>query len=330
VKIAVLGAGAWGTGLAVALAPAHRVTLWTRDTAHHAALTAERCNRRYLPGIAFPSQLMLGADVQDALRGCELAIVGASVAGLRATLRLISGAGHALPAIWLCKGFETGSAKLPHEVAAEELPGGAPRGVLSGPSFAVEVARGVPAAVTLAANDSGFAADMARALRTPRLRIYSSSDITGVEVGGAVKNVIAIAAGISDGLGFGESARAALITRGLAEITRLGVKLGGRSETFMGLAGMGDLILTCTGNLSRNRQVGLRMAQGKTLDQVLAELGHVAEGVHTAREVRRLAAAAGVEMPITDAVCRILFEALGPGQAVEALLAREPGSEAGA
>ncbi len=326
-KITVLGAGAWGTGLAIALAGSHEVTLWTRDPAQMRDMDAQRTNIRYLPGIAFPSHLRLAAQAQEALQTADLAVIGASVAGLRTGLRLVAQAARPLPAIWLCKGFEAGSAKLPHEVAAEELPREVPRGVLSGPSFAQEVARGVPAAVTLAANDATFATALARELRTRRLRIYSSGDLTGVEVGGAVKNVIAIAAGISDGLGFGESARAALVTRGLAEITRLGVRLGGRAETFMGLAGMGDLILTCTGNLSRNRQVGLRMAAGKTLEQVLAELGHVAEGVHTAREVRRLAARAGVEMPITEAVCRVLFEGLAPLQAVEALLAREPRNE---
>ena len=326
-KIAVLGAGAWGTGLAVALAPAHEVALWTRDRLHFQAMAAARRNERYLPGVALPASLRLVEHVEDALLDCHLAVIGASVAGLRMSLRAVAAAAHTVPVIWLCKGFEAGSAKLPHEVAAEELPDAAPRGVLSGPSFAQEVARGVPAAVTLAASDAGFAAQLARALRTPRLRIYSSADLTGVEVGGAVKNVIAIAAGISDGLGFGESARAALITRGLAEITRLGVRLGGRTETFMGLAGMGDLILTCTGALSRNRKVGLRMAAGRSLDQALFELGHVAEGVHTAREVRRLAAQAGVDMPITDAVCRVLFEGLAPLQAVEALLAREPRNE---
>jgi len=327
VRIAVLGAGAWGTGLAVALSGNHAVTLWTRDPAQARDMAAQRTNARYLPGIDFPGDLRISAQAQEALQDADLAVIGTSVAGLRFCLRLVAQVGRVLPAIWLCKGFEGGSAKLPHEVAAEELPAVGARGVLSGPSFAQEVARGVPAAVTLAASESGFAAQLARALRTNRLRIYSSDDLTGVEVGGAVKNVIAIAAGISDGLGFGESARAALITRGLAEITRLGVRLGGRGETFMGLAGMGDLILTCTGNLSRNRQVGLGMAAGKSLDQVLAELGHVAEGVNTAREVRRLAARAGVEMPITEAVCRVLFEGLAPLHAVEALLAREPRNE---
>jgi glycerol-3-phosphate dehydrogenase (NAD(P)+) len=217
---------------------------------------------------------------------------------------------------------------LPHQVAAEELAGATPRGILSGPSFAREVAQGLPAALTLASSDPDFARAAAAHLHSARLRIYSSNDVVGVETGGAVKNVMAIAAGISDGLGYGHNARAALITRGLAEITRLGEKLGGRPETFMGLAGLGDLILTCTGDLSRNRTVGLKLAQGRMLADVLAELGHVAEGVNTAAEVLRLAQRENVDMPITSAVCSVLFDGLPPGKAVEALLNREPKAEA--
>ena len=256
-----------------------------------------------------------------------VAILGVTVAGLRATLRIVAASGEPRATIWLCKGFEAGSAHLPHQVAAEELPAGIVWGVLSGPSFAQEIARGVPAAVTLAAAEPAFATSMARELHSPRLRIYSSDDLTGVEVGGAVKNVIAIASGVSDGLGFGESARAALITRGLAEITRLGVKLGGRLETFMGLAGLGDLVLTCTSSLSRNRQVGLRLATGKPLAAILQELGHVAEGVHTAAEVLKLGQRLGVDTPIVEAVCKMLHEGLAPQAAVELLLARDPKPE---
>jgi glycerol-3-phosphate dehydrogenase (NAD(P)+) len=328
-KIAVLGAGAWGTALAITLCARHEVTLWARDPAHCDELERERSNRRYLPGFALPAGLRAEPDAMRALAQCELAIAGATVAGLRPTLKLIAAAGRAIPAIWLCKGFEAGTSHLPHQVAAEELPADAACGVLSGLSFAQEVARGVPAAVTLAASDLTFATAMARELHGTRLRIYASDDVAGVEVGGAVKNVIAIAAGISDGLGFGESARAALITRGLAELTRLGLRLGGRLETFMGLSGVGDLILTCTGNLSRNRQVGLRLAGGKPLAAILADLGHVAEGVHTAREVRNLALRAGADMPISEAVCRVLHEGLAPAAAVEMLLAREPRQERG-
>jgi glycerol-3-phosphate dehydrogenase (NAD(P)+) len=328
-KVAVLGAGAWGTALAITLCARHEVALWARDRAHCEDLGRERSNRRYLPGFTFPAGLRAEPDAMRALAQCDLAIVGATVAGLRPTLRLIAGAQRPVPAIWLCKGFEAQTAQLPHQVAAEELPSEVACGVLSGPSFAQEVARGVPAAVTLASSDLGFATAMARELHGARLRIYSSDDVAGVEVGGAVKNVIAIGAGICDGLEFGESARAALITRGLAEVTRLGLRLGGRLETFMGLTGVGDLILTCTGSLSRNRQVGLRLASGKPLAAILADLGHVAEGVHTAREVRSLAERLGVDMPISDAVCRVLQEGLAPAAAVEMLLAREPRQERG-
>jgi glycerol-3-phosphate dehydrogenase (NAD(P)+) len=326
-KLAVLGAGAWGTALAVALSGRHQVTLWARDPTQCAQMRDTRINQRYLPDVSLPAALEITPDRALALAGSDVAILGVTVAGLRATLREVAATANALPVIWLCKGFEAGSSKLPHQVAAEELREGVPRGVLSGPSFAQEVARGIPAAVTLAASDAAFAADMARELHSLRLRVYSSEDVIGVEVGGAVKNVIAIAAGISDGLGFGESARAALVTRGLAEITRLGTRLGGRPETFMGLSGVGDLILTCTGSLSRNRQVGLRLARGQALPDILSELGHVAEGVHSAREVRVLARSVSIEMPIASAVCGVLYEGLASLEAVDQLLSRDPKPE---
>jgi glycerol-3-phosphate dehydrogenase (NAD(P)+) len=229
--------------------------------------------------------------------------------------------------VWLCNGFEAGSTRLPHQVLAEVLPNMRRTAVLSGPSFADEVARGLPAAVTLASIDADFATFAAQSLHTRRLRIYSSDDLVGVEIGGAVKNVIAIAAGVCDGLKLGNSARAALITSGLAEITRLGVRLGGRIETFIGLSGVGDLSLTCTSDLSRNRRVGLALASGAKLDDVLSGLGHVAEGVNTAREVWRLAQQLQVEMPITEAITRVLDGELSPLEAVEALLQREPKAE---
>jgi len=326
-KLAVLGAGAWGTALAVALSGRHQVTLWARDATQSAQMRDVRINQRYLPDVSLPAALEITPDRALALAGCDAAILGVTVAGLRATLREVAATASALPVIWLCKGFEAGSSKLPHQVAAEELREGVPRGVLSGPSFAQEVARGIPAAVTLAASDAAFAANMARELHSLRLRVYSSEDVIGVEVGGAVKNVIAIAAGISDGLGFGESARAALVTRGLAEITRLGTRVGGRPETFMGLSGVGDLILTCTGSLSRNRQVGLRLARGQALPNILRELGHVAEGVHSSREVRVLARSVSIEMPIASAVCGVLYEGLAPLEAVDQLLSRDPKPE---
>jgi glycerol-3-phosphate dehydrogenase (NAD(P)+) len=326
-KLAVLGAGAWGTALAVTLSAAHRVTLWGRSAEQIAAMCSARENHRYLPGIALPPALELTSDLDTALAGTDCVIAAVTLAALRETLRAVAASAPATPVIWLCKGLEAGTAKLPHQVAAEELGTAAQRGVLSGPSFALEVAKGVPAAVTLASDDGGFSTMLARELHTRRLRVYSSEDVIGVEIGGATKNVIAIAAGISDGLGFGDSARAALITRGLAEITRLGAKVGARPETLMGLSGVGDLILTCTGNLSRNRQVGLRLATGRPLNDILRELGHVAEGVHSAPELRKIAAAAGADVPIIEAVCAVLYEGLAPLEAVDQLLRRNPKPE---
>lgn len=324
-KIAVLGAGAWGSALAINLSAQHQVRLWARNAEHVAAMQASRSNQRYLPGFAFPSALQLESKLDAALSDAELLLVAVPTAGFRQLLREIAPTG--MPLVWACKGMEPGSSKLLHQVAQEELPQEMPRAVLSGPSFAQEVAQGLPTALTLASADEAFAAAMALALHSPRLRIYTSTDVVGVEVGGALKNVMAIAVGISDGMGLGFNARAALITRGLAEMTRLGLKLGGRPETFMGLAGAGDLILTCTGDLSRNRTVGLRLAKGDALSTILKELGHTAEGVLTAREMMQLARELQVEMPITHAVCQVLFENLPPGTAVEGLLNREPKPE---
>ena len=326
-NLAVLGAGAWGTALAVTLSAAHRVTLWSRDAEQCRQMQVLRLNRRYLPDIPLPRDLELSSDLYTTLEQCECAIVAVTLAALRETLQAVARAARPIPVIWLCKGLEAGTAKLPHQVATEALSDAAPRGVLSGPSFAQEVARGIPAAVTLASEDADFSARLARELHTLRLRVYSSEDVIGVEIGGAAKNVIAIAAGISDGLGFGESARAALITRGLAEITRLGLRLGARPETLMGLSGVGDLILTCTGNLSRNRQVGLRLAGGQALPDILRELGHVAEGVHSAPELRKIAAASYADTPIIDAVCDVLYAGLAPLAAVDQLLRRDPKPE---
>ena len=326
-KIAVLGAGAWGTALSLVLSARHEVRLWARDATLIRALRTDHANQRYLPGLTLPGSLGLDEDAGAALKGAELIIVAVITNGLRETLRRIRAAQSVAPLIWLCKGFESGQARLPHQICAEELVPGAPRGVLSGPSFAEEVARGLPAALTLASSDGGFARDAARALHGPTMRIYPSEDVVGVEAAGAVKNVMAIAAGVSDGLELGLSARAALITRGLAEMTRLGVALGGRAETFMGLAGAGDLILTCTGDLSRNRRVGLALARGAALADVLAGLGHTAEGVLTARAVANLARELGVEMPITRAVCRVLDDPRQARAAVQELLAREQKAE---
>lgn len=322
-KVAVLGAGAWGTALAISLAARHEIALWTRNSKQCAEMAESRTNSRYLPGFALPESITLESSVKAALNTAEIALVVVPTAGLRPLLREIAASGSKVPLIWACKGFESGTMKLPHEVFREELADDVPCGVLSGPSFAQEVASGQPAALTLASADMHFAHYAAALIHSPRLRVYSSDDVVGVEVGGAVKNVMAIAAGISDGMGFGYNARAALITRGLAEMTRLGMALGGKPETFMGLTGAGDLILTCTGDLSRNRSVGLKLAHGESLERVLHELGHIAEGVFTAREVQSLARQMHVEMPITDAVCKVLYEGVPAKSAVEALLNRE-------
>ena len=326
-NISVLGAGAWGTALAVALAGRHDVTLWARDPAQIAAMVAAHSNTRYLPGIAFPSGLALSADLAAAIAGAELILVATPSGAFRSVLKQLAALNSRAALVWVCKGFESGTMKLPHQVAQEELPDSTPRGVLSGPSFAQEVAAGLPTALTLASATPDAMRAAAAALHGGRLRVYTSTDVIGVELGGALKNVIAIAAGISDGLHFGHNARAALITRSVAEITRLGLALGGQLETFMGLTGMGDLILTCTGDLSRNRQTGLRLASGDSLESVLRGLGHVAEGVTTAREVDRLATQLGVDMPITHAVCRVLYDGVPPGVVVDELLGRDRKAE---
>lgn len=326
-KIALLGAGAWGTALAIAFAGKHEVTLWSREDDVAVDLVKSRENRRFFPGHRLPDGVRVETDFAAAVADAELLVVATPIAGLRPTAGRLKELACALPLLWVCKGFEAGSGKLPHQVVAEALGPQAICGAFSGPSFAEEVASGQPTAVTLAANDHQFAVETARQLHTRRLRVYANDDLIGVEVGGAVKNVMAIATGVCDGLGLGLNSRAALMTRGLAEIARLGVALGAHRDTFMGLAGMGDLILTCTGDLSRNRRVGLALAKGKSLPQILEELGHVAEGVYTAREVDRLSTALGVDMPICTAVAAILDGRLGAAEAVEELMARDPKEE---
>ena len=318
-RVGVLGAGAWGTSMACVLAARLDVTLWARDPAQAEALARTRRNERYLRGIEIPAAVKVTSNLDDASRA-ELVLAATPVSGLRDVLKKIQNC-NAL--VWLCKGFEQGSGLLPHQIAEQTLGPGARYGALSGPSFAEEVARGLPCALTLAALDAGFAREAAALVHGGRMRVYYSADLVGVEIGGAVKNVMAIAAGISDGLGLGHNARAALITRGLAEIARLGAAMGGQSETIFGLTGAGDLILTATGDLSRNRRVGLQLAQGLPLEKILEQLGHVAEGVYTAREVAKLAKASGVEMPVTDAVNGVLEGRLTPKAAVEQLLSRD-------
>ena len=326
-NIAVIGAGAWGTALAVALSRSNDITLWSRDAAQAQAMRSDRENKRYLAGVALGPAIRVVDDLDEGLNSASLALFAVPTAGLRDSLRSARGYLRECGCVWACKGFEKDSGKLPHEVVVEELPDTTQYAALSGPSFAADVARGLPTAVTLASRSSDFSVATARQLHTGRFRVYSSTDLMGVEIGGAVKNVIAIAAGICDGMKLGDSARAALITRGLAEMTRLGLQLGGRVETFMGLSGLGDLALTCAGDLSRNRRVGLALASGESLSTVLAQLGHVAEGVHTAVEVSRLAERHGVEMPITQSVVRVLNGSISAGDAVEGLLQRDPKAE---
>ena len=330
-NIAILGAGAWGTALAIAFARAHEVTLWARDTGLCATMQAARANERYLPGSTFPETLKLSADFAAAVYGVDLVLIATPLAGLRPTVRMLCQTAPAVPFLWLCKGLEAGTGLFPHQGVAEERGDASvaacPCGALTGPSFAEEVARGLPTAVTLASSDAGFARGMTQALSGPRLRIYANGDVIGAEVGGAVKNVLAIASGISDGLGLGHNAWAALITRGLAEIVRFGLALGARRETLMGLAGMGDLILTCTGDLSRNRRVGLALATGRSLADIVRELGHVAEGVSSAREVARRATSLGIEMPIVQAVCAVLDGRFPASAAVDHLMGRDPKDE---
>ena len=327
-KIAVLGAGAWGSALAINLSTRHRIHLWTKDLDHAAAMNRQRKNQAFLPDYSLPESLKITSVLEEALETADLALIVVPVAGLRDTLRAIAASKIKVPIIWGCKGFESETTYLPHQIAEEEFLGLLPPcGVLSGPSFAKEVAQGLPTALTLASRDVDFARRMAIELHSAKLRIYTSEDVVGVETGGAVKNVITIATGISDGIGFGYNARAALITRGLLETTRLGLGLGGSMKTFMGLAGVGDLILTSTGDLSRNRQVGLMLAEGKSLDDILNALRHVAEGVHTANSVLQLGYRLNIEMPITQAVCDILHGVISAKEAVEVLLNREQKSE---
>ena len=322
-RVAVLGAGAWGTAIASVLAARLEVTLWARDPAQADLIARTRRNERYLRGIELPAAVKVSSDLSESARA-DLVLAATPVAGLREVLQKLK---RDSSVVWLCKGFEEGTGLLPHQIAEQTLGAGARCGALSGPSFAEEVARGLPCALTLAARDAEFAREAAAIVHGGRMRVYYSADLVGVEIGGAVKNVMAIAAGISDGLGLGYNARAALITRGLAEIARLGAALGGTLETFMGLAGAGDLILTATGDLSRNRRVGLQLAQGLPLQKIVDDLGHVAEGVYSAKEVARLAAAKKVDMPVTDAVNAVLQGRLTPKAAVEQLLARDPKKE---
>jgi glycerol-3-phosphate dehydrogenase (NAD(P)+) len=327
--LAVVGAGSWGTALAILLARnGYRTLLWGHDAARVAQMARERCNRRYLPGVPFPDSLIAGEDLVAIAGEVTRFLVVVPSHAFRKTLARLAPhmrAGSILA--WATKGLEPGTGKLLSEVVTEELGADVAAGVISGPTFAREVAQNLPTGLTVASTQVAVADEIASWLRSDRVRAYTNSDVIGVQLGGAIKNVIAIAAGISDGLGFGANARVALITRGLAELTRLGVAMGGHAETFMGLAGVGDLVLTCTDDQSRNRRVGIGLGRGRKLAEILAELGQEAEGVSTARELLAVARKYGVDMPITEQTARVLEGQASPQEAVEALLSREPRPE---
>ena len=322
--IAVFGAGSWGTALAIQLARGGRATwLWGRAEDEPERLARERCNQRYLPDAEFPAALQIEADFERALASRDLLLVVPSHAFRIVLTQVRNGLRPDHRVAWATKGFEQDTGMLPHQVARDVLGDDPPLAVLSGPTFAREVGAGLPTAMTVAATHPEFAAAMAERIAGPTFRTYTSPDLAGVEVGGAVKNVLAIAAGLSDGLGYGANTRIALISRGLAEMCRLGVALGAQLETFMGLSGMGDLVLTCTDDQSRNRRMGLGLSAGRAVDAVADEIGQVVEGVYAARAVHGVAARLGVEMPICEQVYRILYEELPVGDAVTELLNRE-------
>jgi glycerol-3-phosphate dehydrogenase (NAD(P)+) len=328
-NLSILGAGAWGTALAASVAARHATCLWARDAVQAQQLRADARNERYLPGIDLPRELRITADFELAAAHASkgLILIATPMSALHEMLaRLPAKAIDESAVVWLCKGFEQHTGRLGHEIARAVRPR-ACAGVLSGPSFAIEVARGQPTALVAASDDAALGDTVVEALHSDSLRIYTSADPVGVEVGGAVKNVLAIATGIADGMQLGLNARAALVTRGLAEMTRLGVALGAKAETFMGLSGLGDLVLTATGELSRNRQVGVRLAQGEPLAHILGELGHVAEGVYSASTALQRAAACAVDMPITEAVVQVIGGRMTPAQALESLMGRDARSE---
>jgi len=326
--ISVLGAGAWGTTLAILLARNHHpVRLWGHDAHHMGMLAQQRINSKYLPDIPFPESLEVTADLRDAITAAGVILIAVPSAGFCGLLDQLTPAlqpGTRLA--WATKGLEPRTGRLLHQAVGDRF-GGVDTAVISGPTFAREVAAGLPTAVTVASASEAYAVQLAQWLHNSRFRAYTSSDIIGVQLGGAIKNVLAVAAGIADGLGYGSNTRAALITRGLAEMTRLGLAMGGHRDTFSGLAGLGDLLLTCTDNQSRNRRFGLYLGQGKDINAAVKNVGQLVEGLPTTREVHRLAAETDTEMPITEQVYRVLFEDRSPLAAVDDLLNRQLKSE---
>ena len=326
----VIGAGAWGTALAMAIARnGHEVLLWGRDAAQLADMQKTHSNERYLPGVRFPGTLKVATDFEQALAVSKHVLIAVPSIAFSDTLQKMQPLiADGTPVSWATKGLTSETGRFLYDTAADILGGSHPLAIISGPTFAAEVAKELPTAVTIASSDGDFSQALASAMHCPTLRVYTTDDVLGVQIGGTVKNVLAISAGISDGLGYGANARAALITRGMAEISRLAASLGAQTETMIGLSGMGDLILTCTDDQSRNRQLGLAIGRGLTVEQALTKVGKTVEGMHAAREVLMRAQQAGIEMPIVEQVCKILFEGYDPREAVQALLCREQKAEA--
>jgi len=329
IRIAVLGAGSWGTALAMLLARhGHRVVLWGHLEAEIAALAAARENTRYLPGIALPENLQVSADLAHTLADCDLTlVVTPSHAFAQVLAQLAQHPPPELGLAWATKGFDPASGRFLHEVAAEHLPPGTPLAVITGPSFAKEVAQGLPTAITVHSDNAAFSERVAQWLHGPTFRAYDGTDMVGAELGGAMKNVLAVATGVADGMQLGLNARAAMITRGINEMLRLTLALGGRAETIMGLAGVGDLVLTCTGDLSRNRRLGLALGRGVPLAAAVAEIGQVVESIETVNQVMRLARRVGVELPISEQVELVLAQKITPHQGLNNLLGRTQKAE---
>lgn len=323
-RIAVLGSGSWGTALAIQFARAGRETImWGIETDAIASMAKARCNTTYLPNAPFPEQLEVTIDLEAALSGAEVVLIVVPSHAFRETLQRLADAKTSVENLaWATKGFETSSGLLPHQVAEDVLGSSIPTAVLSGPTFAAEVGIGLPSAMVIASADETYAMRLAESITTGNFRAYTSSDITGVEVGGATKNVLAIGAGISDGLGFGANTRVALITRGLSEMTRLGVALGAKKDTFMGLSGMGDLVLTCTDDQSRNRRFGLALGKGADIEQARQAIGQVVEGYYAAQAVHKVTQRLQLDMPIVEEIYKVVYEGDSPQDAVVALMSR--------
>ena len=325
---AVLGAGSWGTALAIQLARAgHKTILWSHNPKHAQAMREQGCNARFIPDVPFPDNLSVEDDLKTCIKQANDILVVVPSHTFRETMHQIKPLLGDHRIAWGTKGLERGTRKLLHQIVNEEIGITVPTAAVSGPTFATEVAKGLPGAITVASKDQKFASDLANALHSQHFLTYTSSDIIGVEIGGAVKNVLAIATGIADGMGFGTNTRAAIITRGLNEIMRLGVALGGKRETFMGLSGLGDLVLTCSDNQSRNRRFGLALGHGETIEQAEKSVGQVVEGIGTAKTIAYLADDNHIEMPIVKEVYRILYEGISPQAALDSLMNRQPKPE---